>query len=55
MVKTLQAVKEHKKGAWKYASTGVEAGVIGAAAVISAMWAAKTLQDVKANPQAVHP
>ena len=50
-----QVLKEHKKRAWKYADTGVEAGAIGATVAISAMWAAKTLQDVKANPQAVHP
>ena len=49
-----QVLKEYKKIAWKYADTGVEAGVIGATAVISAMWAVKTLQDLRTNPQEAH-
>ena len=53
MVNMWQAVKDHKKRAWKSANTGGEAGVIGAAAVTSAMWAAKTLPDLNTNPQGV--
>ena len=46
-------MKGHKKRAWKCADTGGEAGVIGAAAVTSAMWAVKTLPELRTNPQGV--